>query len=96
MQNWNKDERNLSGENLPRTFLFCGFDKRKSKKGNEFEVVKLDGYIPTEKGYSFFIPKFKVAAANVTPEIAATLNGHLVEIRAADNECFNLEFQLTK
>jgi hypothetical protein len=98
MEKWNKKaEENLSGGNLPRTFVFCGFEKRTSKKGNSFEVVKLDGYISEEKGYSFFIPQFKVDGANVKPEVATGLIGHLVEVRVgSEPESFYLEFQLAK
>jgi hypothetical protein len=97
MENWkNNKEGNLQAENLPRTFVFCGFGKKKSKKGNEYEAVLLDGYINEEKGFSFFIPQFKVEGANVKPEIAKGLIGHLVEVKAATADNFYLEFQLAK
>lgn len=96
MESWNKAEKNLGTENLPRDFLYMGSEERTAKSKSKFKALKLDGYIETEKGYSFWIPFFKIESANVKPEIAETLVGHIVNVKKGSGDTFILDFNLTK
>lgn len=84
LQQWN--EKPAQTSDCPIEGLFCGLKKLKSKAGKEFEVLSLDNATG-----SYWIPMFKVRAANINKaEIAKHMNSKLSVI--ADGDMFQLNF----